>query len=62
MAKCEVCNKGQHFGLSVSHSNRKTNKVWKPNVRKVKVEVDGVSQSMNICAKCLRSSKMSKSV
>jgi large subunit ribosomal protein L28 len=62
MAKCEVCNKGQHFGLKVSHSNRKSNRVWKPNVRKIKVEIDGVSKSINICARCLRSSRMAKSV
>ena len=54
MAKCEVCDKGQHFGIQVSHSHRRSNKVWKPNVRKVKVEVDGVSKRMHICAKCLR--------
>ncbi|MCX7773595.1 MAG: 50S ribosomal protein L28 [Clostridia bacterium] len=62
MAKCEVCDKGQHFGLQVSHSNRKSNRVWKPNVKKIRVEIDGVSKSMNICARCLRSSKMAKSV
>jgi large subunit ribosomal protein L28 len=62
MAKCEICNKGQHFGLAVSHSNRKSNKAWKPNIRKVRLEVNGVTRSMNICAKCLRSSRMTKPV
>ncbi len=62
MAKCEVCDKGQHFGLAVSHSNRKSNKAWKPNIRKVKVNIDGTSKTMNICSRCLRSSKMTKTV
>ena len=62
MAKCEVCEKGQHFGIRVSHSHRRSNRVWKPNVRKVKVNIDGVTKSINICAKCLRSSKLTKSV
>jgi large subunit ribosomal protein L28 len=62
MAKCEVCDKGQHFGIQVSHSHRRSNRVWKPNVRKVKVNIDGVLKRMNICAKCLRSSKVTKSV
>ncbi len=62
MAKCEVCSKGQHFGLLVSHSNHKTNHAWKPNVKKVHLEVDGQSKSMNICARCLRASRMTKSV
>ncbi len=62
MAKCEVCSKGQHFGLAVSHSHRKSNRAWKPNVKKVRLEVDGTSRTMNICARCLRSSRMTKSV
>ena len=62
MAKCDICNKGQHFGLMVSHSNRKSNRAWKPNIRKITLEVNGVSKSINICAKCLRSSRMTKSV
>lgn len=60
MAKCEICNKGQHFGIRISHSHRRTNRVWKPNVRKVRLEVNGVTKSMYVCAKCLRSSKANK--
>ncbi|NLM75536.1 MAG: 50S ribosomal protein L28 [Clostridiaceae bacterium] len=62
MAKCEVCDKGKHFGMKVSHSNRKTNRTWKPNIKKVKVNIDGTSKTMNICTRCLRSSKMIKAV
>ena len=40
MAKCDICGKGVTFGLNVSHSNRKTNRTWKPNVRKVRVVTD----------------------
>ena len=38
MAKCSVCGKGVTFGHNVSHSNRKTNRTWKPNIRKVRSE------------------------
>ena len=62
MAKCDICGKGQHFGIKVSHSHRRSNRTWKPNVRKVRMEVDGVSKTMYICTRCLRSSKMAKSV
>ena len=37
MAKCAICEKGAHFGNNVSHSHRKTPKMWKSNV-KYKVE------------------------
>ena len=31
MAKCAICEKGAHFGNNVSHSHRKTPKMWKEN-------------------------------
>jgi large subunit ribosomal protein L28 len=57
MAKCSVCGKGVVFGNAVSHSNRKTNRAWKPNIRKVKVSVDGTVKTVSMCARCLRTMK-----
>ena len=37
MAKCECCGKGVTFGIKVSHSHRRSNRTWKPNVRRVKL-------------------------
>ena len=39
MAKCSICGKGVVYGQNVSHSNRKTNRTWKPNIRKVKANI-----------------------
>ncbi len=55
MAKCAICEKGAHFGHAVSHSNRKTNKMWKANVKSVKVNLGGSARKMNICTSCLKS-------
>ena len=41
MAKCAICEKGAHFGIQVSHSHRRSNKMWKSNIKKVKVNVNG---------------------
>ena len=41
MAKCECCGKGVTFGIKVSHSHRRSNRTWKPNVRRVKAVVEG---------------------
>ena len=41
MAKCEICSKGVHFGNAVSHSHRRSNKIWKSNVKSVKVNLNG---------------------
>ena len=57
MAKCEVCGKGVTFGHNVSHSNRKTNRAWKPNIRKVKVVENGTPKTVSICSRCLRTLK-----
>ena len=42
MAKCDFCGKGVTFGIKVSHSHRRSNKAWKPNVKRVKAIVDGI--------------------
>ncbi|MCQ2425695.1 MAG: 50S ribosomal protein L28 [Lachnospiraceae bacterium] len=60
MAKCDICGKGVTFGLNVSHSNRKTSRMWKPNIRTVKCTVDGTAKTMHLCSRCLRSAKAAK--
>ena len=36
MAKCSCCGKGVTFGIKVSHSHRRSNRTWNPNVKRVK--------------------------
>lgn len=55
MARCAICDKGAHFGIKVSHSHRRSNKIWKANVKSVKVNVGGNTQKMYVCTSCLRS-------
>ena len=59
---CEVCEKGAMSGHNVSHSNRKTNRVWAPNVQNVRVVVDGRPQRMNVCTRCLRSGNVQRAL
>ena len=60
MAKCEFCGNGVAFGHNVSHSNRKTNRTWKPNIRRVKAVVNGNVQTVNACSRCIRSGKVER--
>ncbi len=60
MAKCSVCGKGVVFGHNVSHSNRKTNRTWKPNIRRVKAVVEGTPATVYVCSRCLRSGKVTR--
>ena len=52
---CEVCEKSTLNGNNVSHSNRKTHRLWAPNVQRVRVEIDGQVKRMSVCTRCLRS-------
>jgi large subunit ribosomal protein L28 len=38
----------------VSHSNRKTNRRWLPNVQKTIVLVSGVRRRIYACTRCMR--------
>ena len=55
MAKCEFCDKGVVFGIQVSHSHRRSNRPWKPNVKRVKAIVNGTPKHVYVCTHCLRS-------
>ncbi len=62
MAKCEICGKGVTFGIKVSHSHRRSNRTWKPNIRTVKAIVDGTPKRVSVCSRCLRSNKVTRAV
>ncbi len=62
MAKCEVCGKGVSFGIKVSHSHRRSNKAFKPNVKRVKAVVNGAPKRVYVCSRCLRSGKVERAV
>ena len=62
MAKCEFCDKGVTFGIQVSHSHRRSNRVWKPNVKRVKAIVKGTPTHVYVCTRCLRSGKVTRAV
>lgn len=62
MAKCMVCGKGTSFGHNVSHSNRKTARTWKPNIRRVRARVGSANKTVYVCARCLRSGRVTRAV
>ncbi len=62
MAKCDICNKEIAFGIKVSHSHRRSNRTWKPNVKKVKAIINGTPCRVNVCTRCLRSGKVTRAI
>ena len=51
MAKCSICGKGAHFGNNVSHSHKKTRRMWRANIKSVRCKVAGSpnSKKMYVC-------------
>ena len=62
MAKCEFCGKGVSFGIKVSHSHRRSNRTWKPNVKRVKAIVNGSPKRVYACTRCLRSGTVTRAI
>ncbi len=55
MAKCEICGKSKVFSIQVSHSHRRSNRDYKPNLRTVKANVDGSPKKNTVSSRYLRS-------
>ncbi|MEF3245018.1 MAG: 50S ribosomal protein L28 [Caldisericaceae bacterium] len=56
--KCEICGKGPITGHTVSHSHRKTNRRFLPNLHKTKVMIDGKVKVLRVCTDCLNKYKV----
>jgi large subunit ribosomal protein L28 len=57
MYKCELTGKGKQYGSNVSFSQRHTKKVWKPNLQKKTLLVDGKKVTMKISTQAIRTLK-----
>ncbi len=60
MAVCEMCGKKPQFGHNVSFSERRTRRMFRPNIQKTKIMRNGRLVTVRVCAKCLKT--MSKDV
>ncbi|MBU0495381.1 MAG: 50S ribosomal protein L28 [Chloroflexi bacterium] len=52
--KCEICGKGPQFGHNRPFSLKATNRMWRPNVQKRLVNIEGETRRVNICTRCMR--------
>ncbi|MDD3840882.1 MAG: 50S ribosomal protein L28 [Clostridia bacterium] len=59
---CEICNKGVAHGSKVSHSNKKSKRIWSPNIKRVRAIVEGSPKTINVCTKCIKSGKIQRNV
>ncbi|HVB63842.1 MAG TPA: 50S ribosomal protein L28 [Nitrolancea sp.] len=52
--KCDVCGRGPGFGHNVSHSKRRTNRMFRLNVQRATIYQAGLARKVNLCTRCLR--------
>ncbi len=64
MAVCEICQKtashGNKLSITRSHISKRSPRTWKPNLRRVKAEINGETKRIYVCAKCLKDGKVKR--
>jgi large subunit ribosomal protein L28 len=50
------------YGNKVSHAMNKTRRTWKPNLKKIKTEIEGSTVTIKICARCLKSDFVTRKI
>ena len=55
--KCDICSKGPVSGNSYSHSNRATKRVFRPNLQRQRIVLEGKPKIALVCTACIRSGK-----
>jgi large subunit ribosomal protein L28 len=59
-AVCDLCGKSPQFGKQISHSHRRTNRRWNPNIQTVRALVGGASKRLHVCTSCLKAGKVTR--
>ena len=66
MAACEICNKtvisARRESKRGSYVTKRALRTQKPNVRNIRVVINGGVKSISVCARCLRSKKVTRAV
>ncbi len=57
---CDVCGKGPGFGMSVSHSHRRTPRRWNPNIQTVHALIGKTPKRLKVCTSCIKAGKVTR--
>lgn len=52
--KCDICGRGPQHGHNVSHSKRRTNRRFLPNLQTGRVRIGNQVVRARVCTRCLR--------
>ena len=60
-AVCDVCGKRPGFGMSVSHSHRRTHRRWNANIQTVRAKIGASARKrLKVCTSCLKAGKVTR--
>ncbi|MDQ6838797.1 MAG: 50S ribosomal protein L28, partial [Actinomycetota bacterium] len=48
------------FGMSVSHSHKRSRRRWNPNIQRVRAIVKGAPVRLSVCTSCIKAGKVTK--
>jgi large subunit ribosomal protein L28 len=57
---CDVCGKSPVFGKSISHSHKRTNRRWSPNIQTVRTVIGGTPTKLKVCTSCISANKVTR--
>ena len=60
--KCEICGKAPVSGHQISHSHRRSKRVFAPNIQRIRAMVKGTPKRISVCTRCLLSGKVKRAV
>lgn len=58
--KCDICGKGPVTGNRISHSDKKSKHVFKPNLQSVRAIINGRPKRIKACTTCIKSGRVVK--
>jgi large subunit ribosomal protein L28 len=58
--KCTICGKRPVSGKTISHSHRATNRIFRPNLQRIRIIAKGKTKRALVCTQCLKSGKVKK--
>jgi len=55
---CMVCERGPRVGFQISHSHRRSKRLWSVNLQRKRVRFQGKVVRGYVCTRCLGSDKV----
>ncbi len=58
--QCEICGKGTTTGYAVSFSHRRTKRIYRANLQRIRGVVDGRVRRLTVCTSCLKAGRVKR--